>query len=184
MKRFFTLSLFLTAAAALASADTITVNCGPDGSLGNSGQVTTTCATAGGPVGANSLDSISLTYRFDANFGIGTGSVNENYELVDPGALFGGALDHPSDQPVTDSARGIQGTFTILSPTLDEVNAVLGGLQITDNWDSGQGSFNSPAFSYQINVGYSTAAPEPATLGLMGSALVGLGFLVRRRRQS
>jgi hypothetical protein len=187
LKRLFSLSLLLTAAAALASADTITASCGPDGVTGNTGTITTTCNSAGTPVGATSVDDLILTFRFDANFGIGAGSVQENYVLIDGGALFGGLLDHPLDQIVTDSVRGIQGTFEIFNPTVAQVNAILGGLQITDNWDSGTGSFNSPAFSYQIKVDYSTAsasAPEPATLGLMGTALVGLGFLARRRRRS
>lgn len=78
------------------------------------------------------------------------------------------------------------GTFTILNPTLAEVNAALGGVSIQDNWDSGAGSFNNTAFSYMIDVNFTggsvgNSAPEPATLGLMGSALLGLGVLARSR---
>lgn len=183
MKRLFSLSLLIAGAAALASADTITVTCATAGGSGASGTATSSCGTAGGPVAATSLDSIVLTYKFDANFGLSAGTVNENFLVMPVGSdAFAGDFNHPSDQVVTDQARGIVGTFTILSPTLAEVTAALGGLGIQDNWDSGGGSFNNTAFSYQIDVNYSTAAPEPATLGLMGSALVGLGFLARRRR--
>lgn len=183
MKRLFSLSLLIAGAAALASADTITVTCATAGGSGITGTATSSCGTAGGPVAATSLDSIVLTYKFDANFGLSAGSVNENFLVMPVGSdPFSGDFNHPVDQAVTDQARGIVGTFTIIAPTLAEVTAALGGVQIQDNWDSGAGSFNNTAFSYQIDVNYSTAAPEPATLGLMGSALVGLGFLARRRR--
>jgi hypothetical protein len=183
MKRFFSLSLLLTAAAGFASADTITVTCATAGGSGISGSATSNCGTAGGPVAATSLDSIVLTFKFDANFGLAPGSVLEDFFVMPVGSdAFGGAFNHPTDQLVTDSARGIIDTLTINAPTQAEVDAALGGIQIQDNWNSGSGSFNNTAFSYKIDVNYSTAAPEPATLGLMGSALVGLGFLARRRR--
>jgi hypothetical protein len=129
-----------------------------------------------------------LTFKFDANFGIGAGSVLESFEVlpVGPGDVFGGAFDHPTPQIVTDTARGIVGTFTISNPTITEVDAALAGLTLQDTWSAGSGSFNNAAFDYQIDVNYTTGvvtgSPEPATLGLMCGALVGLGFLVRRKR--
>ncbi len=187
MKKFLTLSFLAVGAATLASATTITVLCPTSGGSGVSGTSTSTCNTATDPSGFSSLDSIVLTFKFDANFGLSAGSVMEKFDVNPPGSsdAFGGAFDHPTNQVVTDTARGIVGTFTILNPTFTEVQAALAGVTIGDTWSAGTGSFNNSAFDYQIDVNYSTAStgtPEPATLGLMGGALIGLGFLARRKR--
>jgi hypothetical protein len=165
-----------------SSSQNIVVACPAAGGAGASGVATTTCNSAGGPVGATSLDSLVLTYRFDAGFGIGAGSVNENFALLDPGSVFGGELDHPTDQAFNINP-GIVGTFTILNPTLAQVNAALGGLEITNTWDSGSGSFNNGVFDYTVQVDYTaaTSAPEPATAALV---LVGLGFLILWKRSA
>jgi hypothetical protein len=72
----------------------------------------------------------------------------------------------------------------LLNPTAAQVAAALGGQTIQSNWNTGEGSFNNAAFDYQIDVTYTQrpAVPEPPTLGLMCSALVGLGFLARRKK--
>jgi hypothetical protein len=187
MKKFLTLSFLAVGAATLASATTITVLCPVSGGSGAAGTSTSTCNIAAPPSGFSSLDSIILTFKFDANFGLGPGTVMERFDVnpAGPGDAFGGLFDHPANQVVTDTARGIVGTFTILNPTITEVNAALAGLTIGDTWSAGSGSFNNSAFDYQIDVNYSTAStgtPEPATVGLMGGALIGLGFLTRRKR--
>lgn len=189
MKKFLTLSFLAAGAAALASANTITVLCPTSGGSGVSGTSTSTCNTALGPSGSGiTLDSVVLTFKFDASFGLGSGSVLESFDVNPPGGgdAFGGALDHPTGQPITDTAAGVTGTFTILNPTQAEVNAALAGLTIGDTWNTGTGSFNGAAFDYQIDVNYEVTsggtAPEPATFGLIGGALIGLGFLARRKR--
>jgi len=187
MKKFLTLSFLAVGAAALASATTITVACPISGGSGVSGTATSVCNTAPAPTGFSSLDSITLAFKFDADFGLGPGSVIEDFDVNPPGNgdAFGGALDHPGTQIVTDTARGILGVLTINNPTIAEVDAALAGLTIADAWTAGAGSFNNSAFSYLIQVSYSTASagvPEPTTLGLMGGALIGLGFVARRKR--
>ena len=87
----------------------------------------------------------------------------------------------------TNLSRSLFGTFTILNPTISEVNAALAGLQITDSWSSGVGSFNNSAFDYQIDVNYTstgTTVPEPGTLGMVGGALIGLGATRRWFKRS
>jgi hypothetical protein len=133
------------------------------------------------------LNSITLSFKFDANFGLGAGSVNETFDTLPAGNgdIFGGLFDHPTNQPVTDFVRGITGSFVILNPTAAEVAASLGGLQIQGGWNGGTGSFNNAALDFQVDVVYTAATsgvPEPATLGLVGSALLGLGFLARRKK--
>ena len=69
--------------ARFASATTITVACPTGGGSGVSGSSTSTCASAAGPVGAISLDSVTLTFKFDALFTPGgVGSVLENFDLL------------------------------------------------------------------------------------------------------
>ena len=172
--------------AGFASATTITVACPTGGGSGVSGSSTSTCASAAGPVGAISLDSVTLTFKFDALFTPGgVGSVLENFDLLPlgNGDVFGGLFDHTSNQSVTDAVHNITGSFVILNPTASQVAAALGGAQFQGNWSSGSGSFASSLFDFQVRVDYTPGVPEPATSGLVGSALAGLGFLARRKVQ-
>jgi hypothetical protein len=107
MKNFLALSFLAVGASALASATTITVLCPISGGSGASGTSTSTCNTATDPTGFSSLDSIVFTFKFDANFGIGPGSVMEMFDVNPPGSgdAFGGAFDHPTNQVVTDTDR-------------------------------------------------------------------------------
>lgn len=189
MKMFLALSFLAVWAAALASADTITILCPITGGNGSSGTSTAACNTASSPSGFLSLDSIVLTFKFDADFGLGSGSVMESFDVLPAinADAFGGAFDHPTGQLVTDTARGIVGTFTILNPTIHEVNAALGGLLIADSWSSGTGSFFNAAFDYQIDVNYTPdssgpTVPEPKAVGLMCGAMIGMSFVARRNR--
>lgn len=193
MKKFLILCFLAAAAAASSSASTVTLLCPTSGGNGVSGTSESTCNT-GGPIDFSSLDSIVLTFKFDADFGLGAGSVLESFDVLPTGGAdaFGGLLDHPTGQIVTDSARGIVGTFTLLSPTLSQVDAALAGLTIQDTWNSGTGSFFNAAFDYQIDLNYTPGdntgggggtmpAPEPGTFGLLGAGLLGLGIVARRR---
>ena len=187
MKKILVFSFLTIGVAGFAGATTITAVCPTAGGSGAAGTSTTTCLSMAGPVGAISLDSITLTFKFDASFGLGAGSVQENFDTLPAGNgdIFGGLFDHPTNQSVTDVARGIVGSFVILNPTAPQVAAALGGLQIEGSWSGGTGSFNSSALGFQVDVDYTAGrqpdVPEPATLGLVGSALAGLGFLARRK---
>jgi PEP-CTERM motif-containing protein len=172
--------------AGLASATTINVTCPTVGGSGASGTSTTTCNSAAVPVGYTSLTSIALNFTFDAAFAVGaSGSVLENFDTlsVGPGDAFGGLWDHPTNQIVTNLAHNISGSFVILNPTLAQVTAALTGMQIASSWSSGEGSFASSSFQYNVDVTYQPGAPEPTTLGMLGLALAALGFAARVTRE-
>jgi hypothetical protein len=113
----------------------------------------------------------------------------ENFDVQPGGSgdAFGGLLDHPSNEVLTNQLNSnfVTGTITILNPTIAEVNAALAGLDIRSNWSSGTGSFTGAAFNYNIQVSYTPSAiatPEPATLELMTGGLIVLGLLARRKQ--
>lgn len=193
MKKLLALCFLVVAAAASSSASTITVGCSTSGGGGVSGTSDSVCNIAAPPVDFSSLDSIVFTFKFDADFGLGSGSVLESFDVLPmgPGDAFGAQFDHPTGQIVTDTARGIVGTFTILNPTIHEVDAALGdmalsGILIQDTWSSGSGSFFNAAFDYQIDVNYTPdpstgTTPEPGTFTLLGTGLIGIAAGVLRR---
>lgn len=205
MKKFLVLCFFVAAAAASSSANTVTLTCTTSGGNGASGTATSVCNSSAS-IDYTTLDSVVLTSKFDADFGLGAGSVLESFDVAPDGTAdaFGGALDHPSNQQVTDTARGIVETFTILNPTVAEVDAALAGLTVDDTWSSGTGSFFNAAFSYQVAVNYTpggastgggdgngnggdgggTPMPESGTLSMLLVGLVGLGLFARRRPQT
>lgn len=86
--KFVTFSFL--AAAALASATTITVICPTAGGSGASGTVTSTCNTVAGPSGSGlTLDSLVLTFKFDANSELSLGSVSESFDAASGGFQIG-----------------------------------------------------------------------------------------------
>ena len=186
MKKILYLAFLTIGVASFARATTITVACPTAGGTGAAGTSTTTCLSAAGPAVGSILSSISLSFKFDADFGFGAGSVNETFDTLPAGNgdIFGGLFDHPTNQLVTDVGRPVTGSFVILNPTAAQVAASLGGLQIQSGWNGGTGSFNNAALDFQVDVVYTpaTGVPEPTTLGLVGSALIGLGFLARRKK--
>jgi hypothetical protein len=182
MKKLLFLAFLLIGMAGLASAATISVTCPTAGGSGASGSVTTNCSSAAVPVGYTSLTSISITFTFGATFAPGaSGSVLENFDTLPLGLAdaFGGLWDHPTNQVVTNLVNNITGSFVILNPTLAQVTTALSGMQIADNWTSGEGSFATSSFKYDIDVVYQPGVPEPATLSLVGFALAVLGFMAR-----
>jgi hypothetical protein len=74
---------------------------------------------------------------------------------------------------------GDVGTFSYLGPAFDQVHLYFSPFDPFNDPTSGQPVFGQTFFSVS-NMSYSV--PEPGTFVLLGSALIGLGCLLRRKR--
>ena len=178
MKKYLIFSsLMLT--AALASATTITSDCAALGAPGLPGStMTSLCPSFALPSGPVKYTSITLVYKYDADYGLGTGSVNMSHDVL--GSTLGTLFDNPVPVQVTDQTRPYISSIT-QPGSADLAQAIANGASISDIWSDGTGSIDKVVFDYEWQISYSTATPEPATFGILGATLVGLG-LVRFRR--
>jgi len=98
------------------------------------------------------------------------------------GAIFTGTFGGPVGWTLLTLANGTH-NYT-LSGTLTGIwyngTIVLGAMvQLTIN--TGQGFFNGSTLISSGNTNIATTVPEPGTLGLLGTGLIGLGGVVRRK---
>lgn len=193
MKKLVLLSLPFLVLSLTASAATITWNCPTTGSLqGLAGQsasntaiVSCTTVDAAAP-GGSTFSSVQLNFALDFTFNsFDAGTKSTIWALNPPGTGLdaSGIIVNSANRPVTGS------TASVLAADL----ALYSGL--------GTGPVNFPAgsISYvgastavtggtadmQIILTYTTATggvPEPSTFALLGSALVGIGLIARRKR--
>ena len=123
-----------------------------------------------GPVGSNSGTEVDVVYTPSANFGSHTEE------------LFGGFSSQSSDTDGTPNVGPapwlaetiVVGTQTLASFTIGDVSSVVSGGPVA--------SSTANVFLQYTPTAITSGTPEPATLGLMGSALLGLGFLARRKK--
>ena len=169
----------LMLSAAIASATTIISDCDAVGAPGlPASTATTTCPSFALPGGPVTYTSITLVYKYDADYGLGTGTVNMSHDVL--GATLGTLFDNPVPVAVSDTTRPFVSSIT-QPGSLALAQAIADGTSISDIWSGGTGSISRVVFDYEWQVNYTTAAPEPATFGILGAALVGLGLLRSRR---
>ena len=187
MKRLLFISLFLIGIAGLASATP--VQCSILMSPGQTGASTSVC-TVTAP-GGSYISALTLTGTDDyTGYGSGTptvsfvGNVSQTAGLDTPFTdptfcdVVTVGTSHSNCSFITNPTTTVTNTnqsITTYSLQLINVgNTVLGGVVAGD--------------SIVLNLDYATSTipagsvPEPATLGLMGSALMGLGLLARRKK--
>jgi hypothetical protein len=143
--------------------------------------VTTTCPAFALPGGPVSYTSITLIYKYDADFGLGVGTVNMSHDVL--GSTLGTLFDNPVPVVISDTTRPFLSSIT-QPGSLALAQAIASGTSISDIWSGGTGSISTVAFDYEWQITYTTdrsTAPEPGTFGVLGAALVGLGLLRFRR---
>jgi hypothetical protein len=202
MKKLILLAIASFSAAGVASATSITEQCGAPVSFGNLGTAITgaqgpasfSCAAL--PVGAGqTITEVELFYAADYSFGSADGTNTVVWTFNTASGTWSGGN--------TETVSGGFSSTTFTPPTAaGALNApfnlnVVGPGQIdTTSLGVGTNTFAGVNISAPVSitggvisttgdvfaqVTYSSAAPEPATLGLTGMALLGVGFLARRK---
>ena len=194
MKKIVILIGVILLLSMVATANSITAQCTlyPAQFNFGAGSTTLNCpsflsAYGGTPPTGTTEDSLTLYLAADYQFGNVTGN-NDVKLTVTPGTGTG-ITGWAAASPYTD----VTGTFSSsgTNPPIPVADAatILGGTNWTAAYTVGAtsvvqtgGMETSSAGVYEV-FGYSTGVPEPATMGLAGLALLGLGAMVRKGRK-
>jgi hypothetical protein len=158
-----------------------------DGSAFNCGDGLNSYSNAGNEqCGTVSLVNFALNTTLPSNFvyvvsyatdGLGNAQVSPtdslNYDLSPVGSVFGEPSAGSNPSPDTAYLVSTCGSLQGQSPNCN-TSATTGN----NIWDTGYGSLG------QANIEIISGTPEPATFGLIGFGLVGLGFIARKKKNS
>jgi hypothetical protein len=182
MKKLVLTSLFLIAFAGLASA-TLISPCAVLMLPNSSGNTGSTCSAT--PDAGFTISSLTITITDDYT----------GYQSGSPVVSYSGTLNQSTNvfqtTPLTLCSVTTSGTPPSSNPCLNNLGTVTGlnlagyTVNITNGGDTLAGGVVTGA-SEVMTLSYTESAitvgtPEPATISLMGGALLALGFLGRRR---
>jgi PEP-CTERM motif len=207
MKNTLLLSLSLAALSTLASAATVSCTVTPAGIV--TGYSTSTADINGSFVNTGARVTQGGTLASTAVFTcptitVAAGSTIQNYQVLATGDYTGGPFGTTSGTSVTMGylvngglvsgasqtliVSGGNSSNNVVPPTPFQLGATQGGVTTANGFTVSLSSQVTAgtvgASTAQVVLSYTvqSGTPEPATLGLVGSALVGLGFLARKRK--
>ena len=190
MKKLATFAFAAIASSSAAMATTLTVNCSPFPTqfTGSTGTSSVTCASfaSQGISGVQSLDSVAVTLYADYTFGsTGSNDIRLSFNLAAPaGVTWANA------NPVIDVTGGFNSSgYSPSVPLLDNATsgvslaAFANPFNITVNSSVISGGAATSSGGAQITYNYTliSSVPEPTGMALLGSGLVAIGLLGRRR---
>jgi hypothetical protein len=204
MKKLLTLVAVLTLGAGLASANSVLELCsgygtGADTFSSGVGTITGTCPglTATLPPGST-LTGMEVYYNADYQFGGSANTVSVTLTASNPtgGGTWG--LPNGSDPficTITGNGSSVGNTCTPLGGAVPQNNfstlsassaqllaASISGFNTSASSTVIAGTVGGSSEGFIVEYDYSLPTPEPSSLIMIGSGLLGIGFMLKRRK--
>ncbi|HUO25855.1 MAG TPA: PEP-CTERM sorting domain-containing protein [Candidatus Aquilonibacter sp.] len=172
---------------------------GSSAGLSLSGSVLTVVNGYGGMglITGNNLGSVSFTTGALMSGSLQTGGVfasggtftitGNGTGGLPSGAIFSGTFTSPVTWTMTDNANGTHNYILVGSISGTWANGQAAGgatSQLTIAINTGKGMFNGNVRLASGDTSIVSSVPEPGTLGLLGTGMVGLAGVVRRKLKS
>jgi opacity protein-like surface antigen len=179
MKKMFLMAAALVTLGVASQAATLQITCATSGVTTPVNTVSSACAGFGVAPGAlgtiNSITLETVAEPSSPSFAPATGTFT--YSINGPGTLDVASQTHPT--PNSDFENVVGGGGLYVSESLENpFNVAFTLTQVT-------GDVTGVSFRARVTVDYTlpqSGVPEPTTMALFGSALVGMAGLLRRRK--